>query len=175
MKHIINFPGLSLNEVRSQFPALFCRQDWYNSESFANVKIPAGKYEVNLETVADSFSKTWDEQQELLQNGEAASSAAVLAYAICKSFEETGHRAFENIYARCSDLDSDGYRVFVGRFGAGGLHVNDGWDSFRRSYVGLASARKIESLSIEPSDSLSSDFETRIAALEVWRERVQMP
>ena len=47
---------------------------------------------------------------------------------------------FENIYVRCSDLDSDYDRVIVGYFDAMGLHVDDWDDGSRGGHVGLSAA-----------------------------------
>lgn len=173
MKTTIDFPGLSLNEVRAQFPDCFYDQSWYASEAFANEKIPAGKWEVSLEVVKDSFSRTWDEQQRLIEEGFVVPPIAVLAYAMCKHFKDTGERTFTNHYARTSSLDSGGGRVHVGVFDAGGLLVSDDWDSDRRSFVGLASARKVglEPLDIKPSEDLS--LESRVAALEAWAQNIE--
>lgn len=143
MKITIDFPGLSLNEVRAQFPDCFYHQSWYALEAFANEKIPAGKWEVSLEVVKDSFRKTWDEQQKLTGEDCVVPPAAVLAYAICKHFKDTGERTFTDHYARTSSLGSGGLRVGVGSFGAEGLFVDRSWDSSRNSIVGLASARSL--------------------------------
>jgi hypothetical protein len=48
----------------------------------------------------------------------------------------------KGVYVRTSSLGSDGLRVDVGSFDAGGLRVNDCWDNSSDYYVGVASARK---------------------------------
>lgn len=169
MKNItIDFPGGSLLDMRKEFREYFYTKTggWYSEEKFANENIPVGKYTVNLEAVPDSSSKTFFKQQALIGQGEIIPPAAVLVYAMIQHKIESGEYTFPDHYARCSDLDSDGVRVIVGFFDARGLVVDSYWDSGRVSVVGLASARKIEPLDIKPSDSLSSDFETRIAKLE---------
>lgn len=175
MKSIaINYPGGSLLDIRSQFSDLFYDQTWHKDELFASNKIATGRWEISTEPIKRSFSKTWNEQQELLPSGAEVPPAAVLAYAICKHFKATGERLFENVYVRCSDLDSVGNRVNVGDFDARGLLVSVYWDGLRFSRIGLASARKIETLG-ELGTSEDLTLEYRVRALEEWRERVQNP
>ena len=65
-----------------------------------------------------------------------------MVYTIVGHYLSTGERLFENVYVRTSSLDSDGLRVYVGHFDAGGLRVGYIWDDYRSAYLGLASARK---------------------------------
>ncbi len=140
------FP-LSILEIRGKVPSdqhLFYVQDWYNKESFAKDK---GELEWQLickTPVDNSTSRTWDEQQALLSDKDQTPKARVMVYAIICHFLSTGERLFEKIYVRCSDVDSDGRRVLVGRFASDGLLVNDLWDGHRYDNIGLASARKSE-------------------------------
>jgi hypothetical protein len=92
--------------------------------------------------VPNSTSKTWQEQQALLSEKEETPTARVMVYTIIGHFLATGERLFENVYARCSDVDSDGYRVYVGYFSAYGLVVSYVWDGRRSGRVGVASVRK---------------------------------
>lgn len=174
----IDFPGLSLLEVRSQFNKYFYTKEnaWYEKEEFAKEKIAPGKYEVDLEAVPESFSKTYREQEQLLTSGCVIPPIAVLVYAMIQNKIINDKYAFSDTYVRTSSLDSDGRRVLVGNFDAYGLRVNRYWDDDRGSGLGVASARKlnIESLGvIDPSDILT--LENRVKVLEKWRERVQMP
>src|SRR3989344_3110502 len=82
--------------------------------------------------VSDSMSKTWEEQNKLLGKDEEVPSARAVVYAMVGHYKAQNERLFEKVWVRCSDLDSDGYRVSVGDFDAEGLHVDDYWDDFRR-------------------------------------------
>ncbi|MDR3571592.1 MAG: hypothetical protein P4L81_05380 [Candidatus Pacebacteria bacterium] len=121
---------------------LFYDQDWYNKQAFAKERGEVGWHLVRKTPVEDSTSKTWDEQQQLLGKDDETPNARVVIYTMIGHFKATDERLFEKIWMRCSDLDSDGGRVYVGFFGAGGLYVSYDWDSYCNSYLGVASARK---------------------------------
>lgn len=138
------FP-LSILEIRGKIlgnQRLFYNQDWYNRESFAKDRREAEWHLVRKTLVPNSTGKTWNEQRALLAKNEETPTARVMVYTIIGHFLVTGERLFENIYVRCSDVDSVGLRVLVGGVGSGGLGVSDGWSGGRGGGVGLASARK---------------------------------
>ena len=140
------FP-LSILEIRGKAAAdqrLFYDQDWYNKESFAKEKGETEWKLVRKTPVANSTSKTWDEQQALLADNEETPTAQVVVYAIIGHFLATGERLFENIYIRCSNLDSDGVRVRVGRFDQGGLSIYYRWVDDRNDFLGLSSSLKFQ-------------------------------
>jgi hypothetical protein len=136
------FP-LSIIEIRSK-AKLFYDQSWYNNESFARDKGEAFWQFVRKTPVANSTSKTWDEQQALLATNEETPTARVMVYTIMGHFLATRERLFENIYVRCQDVDSIGDRVNVGGFGSYGLSVSNGWGDDRNSGLGVSSARKFD-------------------------------
>lgn len=184
----INFPGLSLLEVRAQNKDLFYSPtgEWYEDEDFAKEKIPAGEWEVSLEIVLNSVNKTWNEQQELLEKGDEIPPVAVLLYAMAQHFKETGERAFEEVWVRTSSCHSDGNHVFVGFHVDGRLFVHSVyWGARRFSHVGVARARKLEPGTLEnlgafegsdlTLESLTARVETleeRIDALADWAKSV---
>lgn len=138
------FP-LSILDIRGKAERkLFYSHDdaWYNKQTFAKDKGEVGWQMVRKVPVADSTNKTWNEQQALLSKDEETPKAQVAIYTIIGHFLASGERLFENIYVRCSDLDSDGLRVDVGRFDAKGLGVGDWSDGGRVGSVGLSAARK---------------------------------
>lgn len=138
------FP-MSILDIRGKVERkLFYSHDdaWYNKQAFAEDKGEVGWQLVRKVPIADSTNKTWNEQQALLSKDEETPKAQVVVYTIIGHFLATGERLFENIYVRCSDLDSDGLRVSVGDFDAEGLHVNDWYDGHRRGGLGLSAARK---------------------------------
>lgn len=169
----INFPGLSLNEVREKFPELFYDQSWYTNDAFAKEKAPAGIYEVSTEPIEGSLNKTWEEQQSLIPSDFEVIPAAVLAYAICTHFKETGERLFENMYARMSSQDSDGFRVFLGVFVARGLYVGYWSGGDRSSSLGLAVSRKSGACALESFDSESLSLESLNARIQKLEEIIK--
>ena len=116
---------------------------WYNKQAFAKDKGAMGWQLVRKTPVENSTSKNWNEQQALLSKDEETPKAQVMVYTIIGHYLATGERLFDKLYVRCVDLDSDGRRVRVGRFGAGGLLVDVWDDGDRNGYIGLSSARKM--------------------------------
>jgi hypothetical protein len=138
------FP-LSILEIRNRVDRrlLYSREDaWCNQQAFAKQEGEAGWALVRKTPVANSTAKTWQEQQALLREDEETPTARVMVYAIIGHYLATGERLFENIYVRCSDVDSGGFRVLLGRFDADGLFVSDAWDGHRDDDFGASSARK---------------------------------
>lgn len=138
------FP-LSILEIRGRVKReLFNSHDdaWYNSQAFAKDKGVVGWHLVRKTPVANSTSKSWSEQQALLTKDEATPTARVMTYMIIGHYLATGERLFRNLYVRCSEVDSDGDRVYVGRFDGGGLSVSRYWGGHRGSDLGLVSSRK---------------------------------
>ena len=121
---------------------LFYSQDWYDKQAFAKDKGEVGWQLVRKEPIANSTSKTWNDQQALLSKDEETPTARIVVYTMVGHFLATGERLFEKIYVRCVDLDSGGYRVSVGDFDAKGLVVNLWDDDHRDDYLGVSAARK---------------------------------
>jgi hypothetical protein len=115
---------------------------WYNNQKFAKDKGVVGWKLVRKEPIANSTNKTWNDQQALLSKDEETPKAQVMVYTIVGHFLATGERLFENVYVRCSDIDSDGLRVRVGDFASRGLRVRFCSDDDRDGHLGLSSARK---------------------------------
>lgn len=140
------FP-MSILEIRAKFgkqqkPPIFYSQDWYNNQAFAQDKGQVSWQLVRKELIANSTSKTWPEQQALLGKEEETPKAQVMVYTIIGHFLATGERLFEKVWVSCSDLDSGGSRVGVGRFDAEGLGVCHWHGGHRHADLGVASARK---------------------------------
>lgn len=138
------FP-LSILEIKGRAKSaerLFYDQDWYNKQAFAKERGEIEWRLIRKTPVERSTSKTWDEQQALLSNEEETPKARVMVYTIIGHFLATGERLFENIYVRCSDVDSGGLRVNVGYFGSDGLSVYVYWVVSRGGALALSSARK---------------------------------
>lgn len=136
---------LSVLEVRGKVKdkGLFYGQDWFNKEAFASDRGEASWQLVRKTPVSDSTLKIWGEQQALLTQSETTPSARVMVYTIIGHYLATSERLFERNYVRCSDVFSDGRRVFVGDFDSKGLSVcHYHSDGTRHTYLGVSSARK---------------------------------
>lgn len=145
------FP-LSILEIRRRCVArnfFYSHEDaWYETQAFAREKGETGWALVRKTPVPNSTSKTWQEQQVLLSKEEETPTACVMVYTIIGHYLATGERLFENVYVRCSDVDSDGDRVYVGQFLAYGLYIYYFWDGFDHDYIGVSSARKPDSVAL---------------------------
>lgn len=163
----IDFPGLSLLEIYKDNKDIWHPgNDWFKDGNFSKEKVPAGKWEVSLEPVENSTDKTWAEQQSLIPPKGYVPPAAVLVYAICEYYKQKDKHALSDLWLRTSSLDADGYHVYVG-VRSECVNVYSSWDSRRDSYLGLASAWKVDAG--DPDDSTlldSSELELRIEKLE---------
>mgnify|MGYP001565127620 CR=1 len=130
-------------KIATQARRLFYDQDWYYRQAFAKEKGETEWKLVRKTPVVNSTSKTWSEQQALLQGNEETPTARAMVYTIIGHFLSTAERLFEKIYVRCSGVDSDGYRVYVGYFCSGGLRVYGYfWGDSRDDAFGVSAARK---------------------------------
>lgn len=146
-KHVLvaGYPMTILNVRAKAKRGLFYSygDSWYNNQKFAkDEQVEVRWYLIRKTPVDNSTSKNWNEQQALLAAEEETPKACVVVYTIIGHFLNTGERLFENIYVRCSDIDSDGDSVLVGHFNSDGLFVGRFWDDIRISDLGL-SARKL--------------------------------
>ena len=146
------FPGfpISLLDVRAKQPGLFYSETggWYANEPFAKDELVRPSWHLlRMEPVPESFGKNWDEQRKLLLSDEKVPSAALVAFATMLHFGVMKQRLFERCYVRTSDVDSDGNRVRVGGFDAGGFRVDAFWDGYRFDSLGVSSSRKFWTLS----------------------------
>lgn len=156
----IKTTGLSLLELYKKYgvgkAGFYSSDPWWKNEEFAKEKPEAGIYEINVEKQFTDLN--YQKQLNKLPKGFTPLHPAILTEAILSHFKETGERLLEDWYSRTSSLVSDGNRVIVGLFGSRGLDVYDCWVDDRYSDLGLASARKLESLesqSLEISESLN--------------------
>ncbi len=138
------FP-MSILDIRGKVENdLFYDQNLYNKESFAKEKGEVSWQLIRKTPVENSTSKTWQERLALITKDEEVPLARVMVYTTIGHYLATKERLFENVYVRCSDVDSDGRRVYVGHFASEGLDVHSCWDDYRHDYIGLASARKFD-------------------------------
>jgi hypothetical protein len=142
--HIL-FAGYSLSilDIRNKAKHLFYNQDWYNSQAFATKeKVNLQWYLVRKDEVPNSTSKTWSQQQSLLTSDESVPRACEVVFMVMLYCLVTGKRLLANMYVRCIDLDSGGFRVNVGSFDSGGLSVSYRSGDYCYGRLGLAAARK---------------------------------
>lgn len=137
------FP-LSLVDVREKNVGLFYRFRWYITEDFAKEKGEASWQLIRKAPVSGSLNVPMSEQLILLDDNEDVPTARIMVYAIIGHFLSTGERLFEQTDVRCSDIDSNDYRVYVGLFDGRGLNIYHNWDGFCRPHIGLASVRNQE-------------------------------
>lgn len=138
------FP-ISILEIRAKVERkLFYNHEdsWYNNQKFAKESGKTGWKLIRKTPVTDSTSKTWQEQQNLLNKEEETPTAQQMVYTIISHCQNTGERLFEKIYVRTSSLDSGGNRVDVGSFDSSGLNVYYFWDSDRAGGLAVSSSRK---------------------------------
>jgi len=138
---------VSLLEIRELESKYFYSKSgsWYanEKEKFSrNDKVDARWIMLCKKPVANSTSKTWDEQQSTLSKIESVPNVAEVVWAITTYKAVRDVYLLPNIYVRTSSLGSDGIHVSVGHFGANGLNVDRHWDNDRNGSIGLASARK---------------------------------
>ncbi len=119
---------------------------WYveDKEEFArNDVVKAGEWlMVRKEMYPGSRSRTWKEQQNLLNEVEHVPNVPEMAYAVTAYHKVHGVNLLKGVYVRTSSVDADGRSVLVGPFDPNGLRVHLYYDDRRDGYVGVSSARK---------------------------------
>ncbi len=135
---------LSIRDIvkKSSGQDLFFSQDWYEKESFAKSEGEISWQLVRKEPVANSFSKTWDEQRILLSGAEEIPAARIMVYTIIGHFLATGERLFKDTYVRVFSFDADWRSVIIGYFDANGLSVSSYGSDARDGDIGLSAARR---------------------------------
>lgn len=138
----------SLIEVRESGRELFYTKSnaWYEKHVFAsNDKAHFGLIALRKDVIPKSTSKTWDEQLALLRKdhpSDEVPNAGEFAWCTTLFAKVRGIRLFQGVYARTKSVDSDGSRVYAGRFDSGGVYVSYYWDGYRDDLLGLTSVRK---------------------------------
>ena len=118
---------LSILDIRSRVPReLFSSHEnaWCDNEKFAKLEeVNLQWYLIRKDIVPNSTDMNYREQQKLLKEGEKIPRACEMVYTIILYYLATKVRLFENLYARCQDVSSDGHRVIIGYFGPRSLLV----------------------------------------------------
>ncbi len=140
---------MNLLEVRELENQLFYSktEGWYTNDSqkFAKTDmVKAGQWlAIRKEGYPNSFSKTWKEQKDLITEVEHVPNTSEVSYAVTAYFKIRGTYLLQGFYVRTSSVDAEGFHIYVGGFGGGGLDVDGSWDGGRSSGLGISSARKI--------------------------------
>ncbi|HEY4519493.1 MAG TPA: hypothetical protein VJH33_00440 [Candidatus Paceibacterota bacterium] len=139
--------NMSLLDVRALKTDYFYtkKNNWYSSKSerFAkNDKAEPVWIALRKKPVERSFNKDWNEQKELVAPPNVVPNVAELVWALTTYKAVRGVYLLPNVYVRTSSVDSDGDRVDVGPFAAGGLLVGHSWDDDRLSRLGVSASRK---------------------------------
>lgn len=160
------YTGVTLNELCKKYgtgkTGFYSNGPWWKDEDFAKERAEMGTYTIKVDKQLENM--TFADQQATLTKDEVVLHPAIITEAILEHFTKTGERLLENWYTRTSSLGSDGNRVLVGDFGAGGLDVG-GWRGDRRSGgIGLSAARKLplNPESLEPIESLNLESAIKI-------------
>lgn len=173
----IKLEGKSLNELCKEYGTGgngFYSNNWWKGESFADEKFDAGEYEIDFgENLVDL---TFTEQNKRVKKGFNVAHPALISGAILSHYKKTGVRLLENNDVRTSSLDSDGDRVYVGRFDAEGLGVHVYWVDSADDGVGLASVRKLpwKTQNLETFESLDLKSALKIVKAEGYVVYKQM-
>jgi len=139
---------INLLQVRELDNKLFYSktEGWYAKykEKFAkDDTVKAGEWlAIRKGAVPNSFSKTWNEQQDLITEVEHVPNAPEVSYAVTAYFKVRGIYLLRGKYVRTSSVDADGNHVLVGDFDEGGLYVDYYWNGHRHGFIGVSSARK---------------------------------
>ncbi len=143
--HIL-VPGLplSITDIHKLAAREFYSQadPWYGQaeQKFGRDKIKLGWYLVRKDAVPNSTSRTWNEQQGLVPEGEFVPEANLAVYAAILHKLQTGERLFSRVWVRTNSGTAHGGPGGVG-FRSDGLFVGS-WDDDAYSSIGVASARK---------------------------------
>lgn len=146
---------LTINHLREMFPAgqqpcfWLCSGSWHDKEDFSVIKTPGLRwYFIRKSIIKKSRSKTYDEQEKLLEIDEYREKAVVYVYMIFLMFKARGERLFEDDCVWCRDLSPYPFHnthVRVGRFEQRGLEISWKWGSQYDEHLGLAPAKKFDS------------------------------
>ncbi len=139
--------AMSLLDIRAVKTDYFYSKEggWYaeSAQKFARTdKAETVWIALRKEPVADSLSKDWSEQSDLVAEPTVVPHPPETVWGLTVYKAVRGKYLLPNLYVRTSSIYSDGDRVNVGHFDAKGLDVYSYWDSGRDVHLGLASARK---------------------------------
>lgn len=140
---ILKFQELHPNTAQPRFWFYRHTHDsWYSKKKFAtDTTMSLRWYLLHTNIVPKSEDKTFDRQRAMLPAEYEVPSAIVEVAKNLLFFKKTGVYATPR-YGRCTDVDSDGDRIVVGGFGAGGLDIDLYWDGGRDGVICISASRK---------------------------------
>lgn len=139
---------MNLLEVRELDNKFCCSKNewWYaeDKQKFAqDDKVACGEWlAIRKEAVLNSFSKTWNKQQDLLSEDEHVPNAPTVSYAATAYYKVRGIYLLRGTYVRTSSVSADGHHVYVG-VDKDGLFVYYYLDVNLTGGIGVSSARKL--------------------------------
>jgi hypothetical protein len=149
--------GLSILDIWNlkNCKGLFFKDDWLETQPFAKHTDQPSWRLIRRTPVENSFNKTWNEQQALLDpQTDEVPLARQFVYIVVLYFLTTKKRLFEICRVRINDVDSSGKRIFVGAFDEDSLDIGYWNDDALDNELGVASARKAENID-HPTSSLT--------------------
>lgn len=117
----------------------------YAKEDFATkTKLSLRWYLLLKDIVPGSEKKTFKKQQTMLPGEYEVPSAVAETAKDLLIYKKTGKYVNPQRYARTSDLDSNGYRFYIGHCTAKGIDGYCHWDILFRNDVGIGASRKFD-------------------------------
>ena len=147
--------GDTLGDPKKKKKKMFYRSKgdgWFDKEKFALEGTPKLGWGLVMKSVLpDSLSKNWDQQEEVLKNWAKQNNIdpalvkrrtpVEIVYDTFLYYGENKETLLEDKWDWTGVRSSDGYFVFVGHFGSGGLRVRSGARDGAGSGLGVCPSR----------------------------------
>jgi len=133
--------ALTLNELMAESRHPHESDPRWKDEPFANKTGKVQKLLLRTSAVPNSFYRTWEEQQELLAEGECVLTTRSLVEGILTYYQKTGEKLFSDCLVRTQDVYSNGSRAIV-EFSGERVSIIEDFENSRGPGLGLAVARK---------------------------------
>lgn len=120
---ILAVPGVSIDRLRSCFGTdpkksepCFYDQDWYMHESFAKRELELAWHLLRTAPLEESRARDPQDIEKGMGNGSRFPSASLVAFAFFSRYLLTGETLFKTDFVWCGDTDTNGDRIYVGRY-----------------------------------------------------------
>lgn len=114
--------------------------DWYADQNFAKEQLKSGYAMPTKDVLPDSWSKTWEDQQELFGEGESRREANEAVWDLLLSYAVTGEKLLTQ-RADWTNSQASGERRGLVGWDSDGLHVHGWLPGNPYSFVGVCSSR----------------------------------
>ncbi len=114
--------------------------DWYAEQEFAKEPIKSGYAMPTKDVLPDSWSKTWEDQQELFGEGESRREANEAVWDLLLTYATKGEKLLTQRADWTNSQTSDQDRVHV-HWNSDGLYVNDWGPGGPGPSIGVCSSR----------------------------------